>query len=125
MVAQRGAQQGAPLLTNPELATVLNALYGIPVPAAGRTDIGAVVSFTGYVRDMSHGAPVEAMTLEHYPGMTEKQLGAIAAEAMSRWPLAREISSSSTSSKSGRPLMGTIPWTVVCARWDVTWTDRR
>ena len=55
--------------------------------AAGRTDIGAVVSFTGYVRDMSHGAPVEAMTLDHYPAMTAKALAAIAAEAAARWPL--------------------------------------
>lgn len=54
---------------------------------AGRTDIGAIVSFTGLVRDMSKAGPVETMTLEHYPGMTERQLGAIAAEAAERWPL--------------------------------------
>lgn len=53
----------------------------------GRTDIGAVVSFTGLVRDLSHGAAVEAMTLEHYPAMTEKALAAVAAEAAARWPL--------------------------------------
>jgi molybdopterin synthase catalytic subunit len=47
---------------------------------AGRTDIGALVTFTGLVRD----AP---LTLEHYPAMTEKQLAAIAAEAWDRWPL--------------------------------------
>jgi molybdopterin synthase catalytic subunit len=57
----------------------------------GRHGIGGVVSFVGLVRDM---APVEgrdrqigAMTLEHYPGMTEKQLAAIEAEANARWPL--------------------------------------
>jgi molybdopterin synthase catalytic subunit len=52
---------------------------------AGRTDIGALVSFTGLVRD-ADGA-VAAMELEHYPGMTEKALEGIEAEARSRWPL--------------------------------------
>jgi molybdopterin synthase catalytic subunit len=53
---------------------------------AGRKDLGAVVTFTGLVRDMAN-APLEAMTLEHYPGMTEKSLGDIEAEARGRWPL--------------------------------------
>ncbi|WP_029006733.1 molybdopterin synthase catalytic subunit MoaE [Azospirillum halopraeferens] len=53
----------------------------------GRTSIGGVTSFVGYVRDMAGGAPVSAMTLEHYPGMTERQLEAIAGEARRRWPL--------------------------------------
>jgi molybdopterin synthase catalytic subunit len=53
---------------------------------AGRTDIGALASFVGLVR--AHGAPpITAMTLEHYPGMTEKQLAAIEAQAQARWPL--------------------------------------
>ena len=52
---------------------------------AGRTDVGAVVSFTGLVRDVS--GKLEAMELEHYPGMTEKALAAIEAEARARWPL--------------------------------------
>jgi molybdopterin synthase catalytic subunit len=52
---------------------------------AGRTDIGAIVTFTGTVRDQD-GA-VEAMTLEHYPGMTERELTRIEAEAHARWPL--------------------------------------
>jgi molybdopterin synthase catalytic subunit len=51
----------------------------------GRTDIGAVVSFTGTVRDQD-GA-VEEMTLEHYPGMTESELQRIDAEAHVRWEL--------------------------------------
>ncbi len=57
----------------------------------GKHGIGGVVSFVGLVRDM---APVEgsdtkigAMTLEHYPGMTEKQLVEIEREANARWPL--------------------------------------
>src|SRR5215510_5913666 len=54
---------------------------------AGRTDVGGVASFIGLVRDMAGGAPVGAMTLEHYPGMTEKQLAQIEAEAQRRWPL--------------------------------------
>ena len=51
---------------------------------AGRTDIGAVVAFTGLVR-ADDG--LEALTLEHYPAMTLRQLEGIAAEAAARWPL--------------------------------------
>jgi len=51
----------------------------------GRSDIGAIVTFTGTVRDQN-GA-VEDMTLEHYPGMTERELSRIEAEANARWPL--------------------------------------
>jgi len=54
---------------------------------AGRTDIGAVVCFTGLVRDFNETPEVTALTLEHYPGMTESALGAIVAEAGERWPL--------------------------------------
>ncbi len=73
----------------------------------GRTDIGGVCAFVGLVRDMANvgganvgganvggatvgGAgdvPVKAMTLEHYPGMTEKELARIEAKACERWPL--------------------------------------
>ncbi|MFD1624456.1 molybdopterin synthase catalytic subunit MoaE [Azospirillum griseum] len=53
----------------------------------GKTAIGGVALFVGLVRDMAGGQPVSAMTLEHYPGMTEKQLEAIEAEARRRWPL--------------------------------------
>ena len=51
---------------------------------AGDSDIGAVVSFTGTVRG---GDDLEAMELEHYPGMTERALEEIVAEAERRWPL--------------------------------------
>jgi molybdopterin synthase catalytic subunit len=54
---------------------------------AGRTDIGGTVMFLGTVRDMSDDAQVRAMTLEHYPGMTEKALAEIEAEALARWPI--------------------------------------
>jgi molybdopterin synthase catalytic subunit len=50
---------------------------------AGRADVGAVASFVGLVR----GGAVAAMTLEHYPGMTERQLRAVADDAVARWPL--------------------------------------
>ena len=53
----------------------------------GRTDVGALCSFVGLVRDFGGGSEVKAMTLEHYPGMTEKQLAKIEAEANERWPL--------------------------------------
>jgi len=55
---------------------------------AGETRIGAVVTFTGLVRDFADaGDGIQRMTLEHYPGMTQRQLEAIVAEARQRWPL--------------------------------------
>jgi molybdopterin synthase catalytic subunit len=54
---------------------------------AGNRNIGGTVMFVGTVRDLSDGASVRAMTLEHYPGMTEKALEDIEAEARRRWPL--------------------------------------
>jgi len=54
---------------------------------AGRTDIGAIASFVGLARDLNEGSGVAAMTLEHYPGMTEKALAALVDEANSRWTL--------------------------------------
>ncbi|WP_420405958.1 molybdenum cofactor biosynthesis protein MoaE [Nisaea sp.] len=53
----------------------------------GNHNIGGVTSFVGLVRDMAGGEEVGAMTLEHYPGMTEKMLEKIEAEANERWPL--------------------------------------
>ncbi|MBM3350482.1 MAG: molybdopterin synthase catalytic subunit MoaE [Betaproteobacteria bacterium] len=50
-----------------------------------RHDIGAVVSFVGLVRDLNSGDVVSQLTLEHYPGMTEKSLEAIISQAKSRW----------------------------------------
>jgi molybdopterin synthase catalytic subunit len=49
--------------------------------------IGAMVSFVGLVRDINEGQTIQAMSLEHYPGMTEKSLHEIAHEAKARWPL--------------------------------------
>ena len=51
----------------------------------GRTDIGATVSFVGLVRDMNLDDSVSGMTLQHYPGMTEKALRKIVTEASQRW----------------------------------------
>lgn len=55
--------------------------------AADRTDIGGVAVFLGRVRDRAGEVPILAMTLEHYPGMTERKLAEIEAEARRRWPL--------------------------------------
>lgn len=58
---------------------------------SGNRDIGGVTIFIGSVRDFSDGRDVAAMTLEHYPGMTEKALQEIDAEAHRRWPLAATL----------------------------------
>ena len=69
--------QESPFDVGAELATL----------SAGRTDIGAVASFVGLVRDVAGDQAIGAITLEHYPGMTEKKLAEIEAEAATRWPL--------------------------------------
>jgi molybdopterin synthase catalytic subunit len=53
----------------------------------GNTAIGGITSFVGLVRAIAGGQPITAMTLEHYPAMTERELQAIADEALRRWPL--------------------------------------
>jgi len=53
----------------------------------GRSDIGAIVTFKGIVRGSEAGGEIAAITLEHYPGMTARELERIAAEAEARWPL--------------------------------------
>ena len=53
----------------------------------GKTTIGGIASFVGLVRDLAGGQKITAMTLEHYPGMTERELQRIADEALRRWPL--------------------------------------
>jgi len=64
-----------------DLGTELKAM------SAGKTGIGGLCSFVGLVRDMAGDAEIGAMTLEHYPGMTERALEEIEAEAHARWPL--------------------------------------
>ena len=53
----------------------------------GRSGIGGTVMFLGSVREFSGGGAISAMTLEHYPGMTEKALADIEQEALRRWPI--------------------------------------
>ncbi len=67
--------QEAPFDTGQEIAALTE----------GRRDIGAVASFVGLVRDVNEGTAVSRMTLEHYPGMTERAIGDICAEAARRW----------------------------------------
>jgi molybdopterin synthase catalytic subunit len=54
-------------------------------------DIGAVVSFVGQVRDINDGDAVQALTLEHYPGMTERALEKIEYEAKTRWDITASL----------------------------------
>ncbi len=53
----------------------------------GRTDVGGVALFVGQVRDVAEGSGIHAMELEHYPGMTEKELARVDDEAHRRWGL--------------------------------------
>jgi len=61
---------------------------GAQIEALRSTTTGAIVSFVGIARDFSGDFPVGQITLEHYPGMTQKSLGDIAARALARWDLA-------------------------------------
>ncbi|HEY5607804.1 MAG TPA: molybdenum cofactor biosynthesis protein MoaE [Alphaproteobacteria bacterium] len=53
----------------------------------GRTDVGALVTFTGLCRGAESGEPIAALTLEHYPGMAEAEIARHVEEALARWPL--------------------------------------
>jgi molybdopterin synthase catalytic subunit len=53
----------------------------------GRTDIGAIVTFTGICRADENGTPIAALTLEHYPGMAETEIARHIEDAYARWPL--------------------------------------
>ncbi len=59
--------------------------------SADRQDVGAVASFVGLVRDLPGPGKLSAMTLEHYAGMTEKQLQQLETDALQRWPLDRVL----------------------------------
>jgi molybdopterin synthase catalytic subunit len=59
----------------------------IALLSEGRTDVGAVVSFTGICRGIEGSEPIAALNLEHYPGMAEAEIKRHADEAMARWPL--------------------------------------
>lgn len=64
-----------------DIATEIDAL------SSGDTGIGAVVTFTGLVRDMVNDERIVDMTLEHYPAMAQAELERIEEEAQKRWPL--------------------------------------
>jgi molybdopterin synthase catalytic subunit len=68
-------------------STPLDPLQEVAAVSTGNPAIGGVVSFIGLMRDLNQGQQIAAMTLEHYPGMTEKALTAIVEEAASRWRL--------------------------------------
>ena len=53
----------------------------------GNAQVGGLSCFVGLVRDLAHDEKISSMTLEHYPGMTERQLEGLEAEARQRWPL--------------------------------------
>ena len=55
--------------------------------ARGRSDVGALVTFTGLCRAEENGEPIAALTLEHYPGMAEAEIARHVEEAYKRWPL--------------------------------------
>jgi molybdopterin synthase catalytic subunit len=57
----------------------------------GDRQVGAIVTFVGTVRDMNEGSQVKGMTLEHYPGMTEKSLEEIIIQAKARWDLRKTL----------------------------------
>jgi molybdopterin synthase catalytic subunit len=64
-----------------------NAAAEVAALTRGRTDVGAVVTFTGICRGDEAGKPIAALTLEHYPGMAEAEIERHVAEAAERWPL--------------------------------------
>jgi molybdopterin synthase catalytic subunit len=87
------AGMNAPVQT-PVIVKVQEAPFDVAAEyAAFRADVrcGAVVSFTGIVREHGGDARIAAMTLEHYPGMTERAIAEICEEACRRWPLKKVL----------------------------------
>lgn len=74
----------ATIRVQPEAFDVAHEMAAL---TGGRTDIGGIGCFVGIVRGTSHAERLVALTLEHYPAMTERSLAAIAATAESRWHL--------------------------------------
>ena len=64
-----------------------DAAHELALLRQGRSGLGGTVMFLGTVRELSDGRAINTMTLEHYPGMTEKALAEIEAEALRRWPI--------------------------------------
>ncbi|MPZ55221.1 MAG: molybdenum cofactor biosynthesis protein MoaE [Rhizobiales bacterium] len=65
----------------------LDAVAEVAALTRGRTDIGAIVTFTGICRGSEDGAPITALTLEHYPDMAEAEIARHIEEAERRWAL--------------------------------------
>lgn len=78
---------------------------------AGRTEVGGTALFVGSVREFTDGSTISAMTLEHYPGMTERALAEIEAEARRRWTLTDVL----IIHRHGRLLPGDDIVLVICA----------
>lgn len=78
-------------MTTPVTIRIQSADFDIAAEIAaltrGNTDIGAVVTFSGICRGGEGDGAIAAMTLEHYPGMAEAEIGRHVAEAVARWPL--------------------------------------
>ena len=74
--------QHEPIDVGAEFAALMSDAHGNT-----RTDIGGIGSFIGTVRGTAKGRPITEMALEHYPGMTERALSAIADQAAARWNL--------------------------------------
>jgi molybdopterin synthase catalytic subunit len=82
-------------MTGPSPATFTVRIQREPFDAAaeaakltrGRTDVGALVTFTGICRGAEAGEPIAALTLEHYPGMAEAEIERHVTDAIARWPL--------------------------------------
>ncbi|HEX2842050.1 molybdenum cofactor biosynthesis protein MoaE [Hyphomicrobium sp.] len=66
---------------------VFDAAAEVRALTGGRSDVGGVVTFTGFVRGVADGKVLQSLTLEHYPGMTEAELGRIEDEAQQRFEL--------------------------------------
>src|ERR1051325_7373061 len=78
-------------MTTPTTVRLQREPFDVAAEAAklsrGRADVGAVVTFTGICRGNEDGAPIAALTLEHYPGMAEAEIERHVEDAQSRWPL--------------------------------------
>ena len=90
--AERSLSDAKETLAVPDRILVQEADFELAVEyqrLAGQGRIGALVSFVGRMRDINLGDAVVGLTLEHYPGMTEKSLAEIVDQARERWPLGR------------------------------------
>ncbi len=83
---EREQAEGAPMSVRVQTED-FDVAREIAALRAGNAKVGAVAAFIGIVRDLNDASDVRTLTLEHYPGMTEKALGAIVTEAKQRWEI--------------------------------------